>query len=95
MPAKAKNRRKEKNLPKLKFVIIVCVFAYSSSDFRLTPFKYFVLLCTNMVSQLDTIKKTWIPTVVVPRIEALALPVSLEQQREAHAEYKYTLVLHS
>ena len=48
-----------------------------------------------MVSQLDTIKKTWIPTVVVPRIEALALPVSLEQQREAHAEYKYTLVLHS
>ena len=40
-------------------------------------------------------KKTWIPTVVVPRIEALALPVSLEQQREAHAEYKYTLVLHS
>ena len=41
-----------------------------------------------MVSQLDTIKKTWIPTAVVPRIEALALPVSLEQQREAHAEYK-------
>jgi len=40
-------------------------------------------------------KKTWIPTAVVPRIEALALPVSLEQQREAHAEYKYTLVLHS
>ena len=33
-------------------------------------------------------KKTWIPTAVVPRIEALALPVSLEQQREAHAEYK-------
>ena len=41
------------------------------------------------------IQKTWIPTAVVPRIEALALPVSLEQQREAHAEYKYTLVLHS
>ena len=40
-------------------------------------------------------KKTWIPTAVVPRIEALALPVSLEQQREAHAEYKYTLVPHS
>ena len=34
------------------------------------------------------IKKTWIPTVVVPHIEALALPFSIEQQREAHAEYK-------
>ena len=33
-------------------------------------------------------KKTWIPTVVVPRVEAVALPISLEQQREAHAEYK-------
>ena len=33
-------------------------------------------------------KKAWSPTVAVPRIEALALPVSLEQQREAHAEYK-------
>ena len=33
------------------------------------------------------IKKTWIPTVVVPHHEACALPVSLEQQREAHAEY--------
>ena len=40
------------------------------------------------------IKKTWIPTVVVPHHEALALPISFEQQREAHAEYKYTLVLH-
>ena len=49
----------------------------------------------SFLNQLDTIKKTWIPTAVVPRIEALALPVSLEQQREAHAEYKYTLVLHS
>ena len=39
-------------------------------------------------------KKTWIPTVVVPHHEALALPISFEQQREAHAEYKYTLVLH-
>ena len=36
------------------------------------------------------IQKTWIPTAVVPRIEALALPISLEQQREAHAEYKYS-----
>ena len=35
-------------------------------------------------------KKTWIPTVVVPRFEAFALPFSIEQQREAHAEYKYT-----
>ena len=33
-------------------------------------------------------KKTWIPTAVVPRVEAVALPISLEQQREAHAEYK-------
>ena len=33
-------------------------------------------------------KKTWIPTAVVPRYEAFALPISLEQQREAHAEYK-------
>ena len=40
-------------------------------------------------------KKTWIPTVVVPRIEALALPIILKRQREAHAEYKYTLVLFS
>ena len=37
------------------------------------------------------IQKTWISTVVVPRIEALALPISLEQQREAHAEYKHSL----
>ena len=34
------------------------------------------------------IQKTWIPTAVVPRYEAFALPISLEQQREAHAEYK-------
>ena len=33
-------------------------------------------------------KKTWIPTAVVPRYEAFALPFSIEQQREAHAEYK-------
>ena len=39
-------------------------------------------------------KKTWIPTVVVPRSEAFALPDIQEQQREAHAEYKITLVLH-
>ena len=46
-----------------------------------------------MYSCVICIKKTWYPTAVVPRIEALALPVSLEQQREAHAEYKITLVL--
>ena len=40
-------------------------------------------------------KKTWISTVVVPRVEAFALPIVLDRQREAHAEYKYTLVLHS
>ena len=33
-------------------------------------------------------KKTWNSTAVVPRVEAVALPISLEQQREAHAEYK-------
>ena len=38
-------------------------------------------------------KKAWNSTVVVPLLEALALPISLEQQREAHAEYKTTLVL--
>ena len=36
----------------------------------------------------NCIKKAWSPTVAVPRIKALALPVSQEQQREAHAEYK-------
>ena len=34
------------------------------------------------------IKKAWSPTVVVPRFEALALPIVLDRQREAHAEYK-------
>ena len=43
---------------------------------------------------MDT-KKAWSPTVVVPRVEAFALPIVLDRQREAHAEYKYTLVLHS
>ena len=43
---------------------------------------------------IDTIKKAWNPTVVVPRSEAFALPDIQEQQREAHAEYKITLVLH-
>ena len=40
-------------------------------------------------------KKTWNSTVVVPRFEAFALPIILEQQREAHAEmyvYLYTFV---
>ena len=36
------------------------------------------------------IKKAWIPTVVVPRVEAFALPIVLDRQREAHAEYKYS-----
>lgn len=31
-------------------------------------------------------KKTWSPTVAVPRFEAVALPFTLEQQREAHAD---------
>ena len=43
--------------------------------------------------KIGIIKKTWNSTAVVPHSEALALPVSLEQQREAHAEYKITLVL--
>ena len=34
------------------------------------------------------IQKAWIPTVVVPRIEAVALPFLIKRQREAHAEYK-------
>ena len=38
-------------------------------------------------------KKAWSSTVVVPRFEALALPIVLDRQREAHAEYKITLVL--
>ena len=37
-------------------------------------------------------KKSVDPTIAVPRIEALALPINLEQQREAHAEYKITLM---
>ena len=49
-------------------------------------FKSVVLLTSHI-----GIQKTWIPTAVVPRIEALALPISLEQQREAHAEYKHSL----
>ena len=43
--------------------------------------------------QYRYIKKAWNPTIAVPRYEAFALPISLEQQREAHAEYKITLVL--
>ena len=38
----------------------------------------------------EAYKKKWIPTAVVPRYEAFALPISLEQQREAHAEYKHS-----
>ena len=38
-------------------------------------------------------KKAWNPTVAVPRLEAFALPLVLKRQREAHAEYKITLVL--
>ena len=34
------------------------------------------------------IKKAWSPTIAVPLIEALALPIILKRQREAHAEYK-------
>ena len=48
-------------------------------------FKSVVLLTSHI-----GIQKTWISTAVVPRIEALALPISLEQQREAHAEYKHS-----
>ena len=51
----------------------MCVFAYSSSDFRLTPFKYFVLLCTNMVSQLDTIKKRETCLLPVPHLGGLRI----------------------
>ena len=46
-------------------------------------------------STIGTIKKAWSPTVAVPRTEALALPIILKRQREAHAEYKYTLVPYS
>ena len=34
-------------------------------------------------------KKTWNSTVVVPRIEAFALPLISEQQREAHVDISY------
>ena len=37
---------------------------------------------------IDTTKKAWNPTIVVPLPEALALPIVLDRQREAHAEYK-------
>ena len=40
------------------------------------------------------IKKAWSPTIAVPLPEALALPTMLDRQREAHAEYKHTLVLY-
>ena len=53
-------------------------------------FKSVVLLISHI-----GIQKTWISTAVVPRSEAVALPTMLDRQREAHAEYKYTLVLHS
>ena len=33
------------------------------------------------------IKKAWSPTIAVPLPEALALPIVLDRQREAHAEY--------
>ena len=36
----------------------------------------------------NCIKKAWSPTIAVPHIEALALPLTRERQREAHAEYK-------
>ena len=42
----------------------------------------------NLLVFTYTQKKAWSPTVVVPRFEAFALPFSIEQQREAHAEYK-------
>ena len=39
-------------------------------------------------------KKAWNPTVADPRYEAFALPISLEQQREAHADmYTYARTL--
>ena len=44
---------------------------------------------------IDTIKKAWSPTIADPLPEALALPIVLDRQREAHAEYKYTLVPHT
>ena len=37
-------------------------------------------------------KKTWIPTIVVPRIEALALPDIQKRQREAHANMLYIFI---
>jgi hypothetical protein len=40
------------------------------------------------------IQKSVDPTIAVPLTEALALPIILKRQREAHAEYKITLVLH-
>ena len=36
------------------------------------------------------IKKAWSPTIAVPLSEALALPIVLDRQREAHAEYKHS-----
>ena len=49
-----------------------------------------LLYCLIDMSNLIGIKKAWSPTAVVPLLEALALPISLEQQREAHAEYKHS-----
>ena len=40
----------------------------------------------NIYILIKGIKKTWNSTVVVPQFEAFALPIILEQQREAHAE---------
>ena len=34
------------------------------------------------------IQKAWNPTIAVPCSKALALPIILKRQREAHAEYK-------
>ena len=50
---------------------------------------------SGLVVKYRHIKKAWSPTIAVPCSEALALPIILKRQREAHAEYKYTLVLHS
>lgn len=56
-------------------------FSYSSS-----PFLYVNSQTYNLfIKQTGIQKKAWSPTVVVPRSEAFALPLTGEQQREAHA----------
>ena len=70
-------------------IFFMILFFYVPTLYRIFGI---LLYCLIDMSNLIGIKKAWSPTAVVPLLEALALPISLEQQREAHAEYKITLV---